>query len=225
MDVVAVPYSYRVLIWAGFPLLGVGAGWLLKVVVSWAATLSWIPFQRPVELLASLPEPQLTLGALALGAVAGLVLAFLAEQETVAIAVDDEHVQFTRGDTREEVRRADTAAVFLDGKQLVVQGHRTEELVRTHGDLPKAGAIQAAFREHGYPWVPGGDPYRSEFRRWADGHPDLDEASHAYLRARARALEKDQADDAAELRAELARIDVVVRDEGKRQYWRRLPSG
>ncbi|PSK63604.1 hypothetical protein B0E53_04446 [Micromonospora sp. MH33] len=40
------------------------------------------------------------------------------------------------------------------------------------------------------------------------------------LRARQRAVDAGRGGEAAELRGELARLGVVVRDEGKRQYWR-----
>jgi hypothetical protein len=41
------------------------------------------------------------------------------------------------------------------------------------------------------------------------------------LKTRAQALNNTEtAEDARELREELARLGVVVRDENKRQYWR-----
>ncbi|WP_157249523.1 YqeB family protein [Nonomuraea typhae] len=222
--VVTLPVLHRVLIWLGAPLVGAVLGWLLKLAIEWAATWPWVPFEKPIKLVAGLSEPHLTIGALALGLVAGLVLAFLFIADYVGVVVDDDRAVFTHGDDRQEVRRAEAAAVFLDGKHLVVQGHQTEELVRTRGELPEAADLERAFLAHGYPWV-SGDPLAAEFRLWADGHPDLDAAAHSYMRLRARALEKDQKDDAGELRGELARLGVVVREEGKKQYWRRLPSG
>jgi hypothetical protein len=53
-----------------------------------------------------------------------------------------------------------------------------------------------------------------------ESDPDLPQAADAFLRARARALKDDKTDDVAELRDELARLGVVVRDEKKKQYWR-----
>ena len=53
-----------------------------------------------------------------------------------------------------------------------------------------------------------------------EADPDLPQAADAFLRARARALRDDKKDDAAELRDELAKLGVVVRDEKKKQYWR-----
>ncbi len=82
--------------------------------------------------------------------------------------------------------------------------------------------LQAAFVTHGYTWL-AGDPHADEYRLWVEDTPDLPPGADALLGARARALGKggDGKDDAAELRAELAKIGVVVREEKKRQYWRR----
>ncbi|WP_425388254.1 CysS/YqeB C-terminal domain-containing protein [Amycolatopsis taiwanensis] len=46
-------------------------------------------------------------------------------------------------------------------------------------------------------------------------------AANALLNARARALRKSESgDDAKDLRTELARLGVVVKDQDKKQYWR-----
>ena len=50
--------------------------------------------------------------------------------------------------------------------------------------------------------------------------PTLPVGADALLKARARALDKGDSGDAAELRSELARLGVVVRDEKKRQFVR-----
>lgn len=212
--------------WTGFPLLGAGAGWLLKSLASWVASLPWAPLQGPFELadrlIASFGEPQSTIGALAIGAVAGLVLAFNAEQESLTVVVSHDLVTMKRGESARRIERTSVSAVFLDGKQLVVLGHETEELAREASDL-EAERLQAAFLAHGFPWLAGGDPYKDEYRLWVEDTPDLPAGADPLLKARARALGKGDKgkEDAAELRAELARVGIVVREEKKRQYWRR----
>ena len=211
----------RALVWIGFPLIGAGAGWLLKWLAGWATSLPWVPFQGPLELVASIPEPYATIGSLALGIVGGLVVAALAEQDYVRVTVADDQVTIARGGSSRRVRRASIAAVFLDGKQLVLLGQATDELVREGGDLPGAKRLQAAFAARGYPWEPGGDPHKDEYRRWVEDLPDLPAGADAILRARARALDRGDSQDAAQLRQELGRLGIVVREEGKRQLWRR----
>jgi hypothetical protein len=225
--VVAPPPGERALVWVGFPLIGAAAGWLLKSLAEWATSLPWVPFQGPLELVASVPDPQATIGSIALGVAGGLVVAVLAEQDYVRVTVEDDQLTVTRGGSSRRVPRASVAAVFLDGKQLVLLGHATDELAREGGDLPDAERLDAAFRAHGYPWVPGGDPHKGEYRRWVEDLPDLPAGADAVLEARARALDRGDQEDAAQLRLELGKLGIVVRDEGKRQFWRRTrqPDG
>ena len=223
--VVAPPPLERALVWVGFPLIGAAAGWLLKSLAEWATSLPWVPFQGPLELVASVPDPQATIGSLALGVAGGLVVAVLAEQDYVRVTVEDDQLTVTRGGSSRRVPRASVEAVFLDGKQLVLLGHETDELVREGGDLPDAERLEAAFRAHGYPWVPGGDPHKDEYRRWVEDLPDLPAGADAVLKARARALDRGDKEDAAQLRLELGKLGIVVRDEGKRQFWRRTRPG
>jgi hypothetical protein len=223
--VVAPPPAERALVWVGFPLIGAAAGWLLKSLAEWATSLPWVPFKGPLELVASVPDPQATIGSLALGVAGGLVVAVLAEQDYVRVTVEDDQLTVTRGGSSRRVPRASVEAVFLDGKQLVLLGHETDELVREGGDLPDAGRLQAAFRAHGYPWVPGGDPHKDEYRRWVEDLPGLPAGADAVLKARARALDRGDKEDAAQLRLELGKLGIVVRDEGKRQFWRRTRPG
>jgi hypothetical protein len=129
--VVGPPPAERALVWVGFPLIGAGAGWLLKALAGWAASLPWAPFQGPLELVASVPDPYATIGSLALGIVGGLVVAVLAEQDYVRVTVADDQVTIVRGGSSRRVPRASTGAVFLDGKQLVLLGHATDELAPT----------------------------------------------------------------------------------------------
>jgi hypothetical protein len=223
--VVAPPPAERALVWVGFPLIGAAAGWLLKSLAEWATSLPWVPFKGPLELVASVPDPQATIGSLALGVAGGLVVAVLAEQDYVRVIVEDDQLTVTRGGSSRRVPRASVEAVFLDGKQLVLLGHETDEVVREGGDLPDAERLEAAFRAHGYPWVPGGDPHKDEYRRWVEDLPDLPAGADAVLKARARALDRGDKEDAAQLRLELGKLGIVVRDEGKRQFWRRTRPG
>lgn len=79
--------------------------------------------------------------------------------------------------------------------------------------------LAAAFRSRGWPWHDD-DPWAEEFRRWVPGDPSLSPGADAVLRARAAMVESGKTSDAADLRRELARLDVVVRDVDKIQHWR-----
>ncbi|WP_326691724.1 MULTISPECIES: hypothetical protein [unclassified Streptomyces] len=199
-------------------LVGVGLGWLVGLLADWLLTLPWAPMRGPVELVASIPAP----GLPAAGAVAGLVLGFVAQHEQLVVRLSDDRVVLARKGREEEFSPDAIAAVFRDGKQLVLLGHDGGELTRQGCDLD-AGRVADAFTERGYAWADS-DPHKDEFRRWVPDTPGLPEGANAILKARQKSLEKkDPSDgDLQELRAELARLGVVVRDEKRRQYWRTL---
>ncbi len=208
-------------IWIGVPLLSGVAGRLLLAVVHWAVGLPWVPYQGPIELIESINEPYATIGSYAVGFVAGLVLAVLIVADLLSLRITGERVVFTRDGKSKDVERTAVSGAFFDGKKIVLLGHRGEELAREPSDLTQAEVV-AAFRAHGYPWLADGDPYKDSYRRWVEDTPDLPPGADALLKARARALDKDNSHDIAELRTELAKLGVVVREEKKRQYWRQI---
>lgn len=210
------------LMWLGLPLAGAGAGWLLQALAGWLSELPWVPFEGIVEWIASVAgnEPAATIVSLAAGAVVGLVLAFIGAMETLVVRITDTQVTLRRGDTTQKINRAGVRTVFVDGKQLVLLGAEADELAREGFDLG-ADRLRDGFLAHGYPWAAAGDPYRDEFRRWVPDDPELPGSAAALLKARSKALEKGDRTDIVELRAELAKLGVVVREEAKRQYWRR----
>lgn len=217
--IVANPRWIFGLIWIGLPIFGGGLGWLLKSIAGWVATLPWAPMQGPFKLVATFPEPHATIGALIIGALAGLILAYFVVREDLQVDITDDRAILTRLENSLTIERPAVAAAFLDGKHLVILGHSAEELAREITDLG-ADILGDAFIAHRYPWRAEGDPHKDEFRRWVEGLPDLPPSADPIFKARAKALEKGDDNDAAQLRSELARLGVVVRDEKKRQFWR-----
>ncbi|GGY27815.1 hypothetical protein GCM10010384_38660 [Streptomyces djakartensis] len=197
---------------------GAVGGALLPLLARWLLTLPWAPLEGPAELLTSVPEPALTLGTVAVGALGGLLLGFTAVHDSLSVGVSATHVTLTIRDGSQQFAREEISVLFRDGKHLVLLGPGSLELARERCGLPWQ-RLAEALEAHGYAWVEE-DPYRAEFRRWVPGTPGLPEGADALLSARARARKHDDAADARELRGELLRLGVVVRDEEKRQYWR-----
>lgn len=210
-------------VWPLFPLAGAGLGWLLTFVAGWVAMLPVAPLQVVFGFVAGLPEPWATIVAVAAGGAAGLAFSAYARRESLTVAVSAGRAVLTSRGNPVAVDRDRTGAAFVDGKDLVLLSRDGNELAREKSDLDRDELAQA-FTGHGWPWRPDGDPYRDEFRRWVPDLPDLPAAAHALFQARATALEKEDSEDAAQLRAELARLGIVVRDEQTRQFWRRLPD-
>ncbi|MFC7548105.1 hypothetical protein [Plantactinospora sp. GCM10030261] len=216
--VVTEPVSDLVVMWGGFPVAGAALGWLLTVVAGWAVDARWVPWRGLFRMVDGLPDPQATIGLVIVGAVLGLAVATIGTVERLAITVDRFAVTVSRSGRRAAYDRADIRQGFLDGRRFVLLGTDGTELVREKGDLP-GDRLATAFAVHGYRWTDA-DPHAAAYRRWVPGGAGLPPGADAVLRARQRALDRGHADDAAELRSELGRLGVVVREENKRQYWR-----
>jgi hypothetical protein len=170
--------------------------------------------------VASAPEPHASIGALVIGGLAGLVLATLAALDRLTVTVADDQVTFTRGGVTRAVKRPLVGAVFLDGRRLVLLGRAAEELAREASDL-EADRLRDAFVVHGFPWRAGGDPYMDQYRRWVDDLPrPARQRQRAAQGARPGAGQgrRRRGGPAARRPGQAGRR---VRDENKRQYWRR----
>lgn len=217
--VLAQPAWMVALVCVALALLGAGAGWLIKILAEWLVALPWAPMQGPARLLASVPEPWLTVGLLAAGTALGLIVGLIAQYEELSAVVSAERITLTRKGKDQEFARDHVVQAFLDGKQLVLLGDDEGELAREACDLD-AQRVADAFTANGYAWLDE-DPYKDAFRRWVPDVPELPHGANPLLKARAQLLEKKSStEDLRELREELARLGVVVRDEKRRQYWR-----
>jgi hypothetical protein len=213
----------RVLYWVLFPVLGAGLGWVVQWAAGWVADLPVAPVRFVFRAIDEAPDPQAALVAIGAGLVVGLVVAVLAVADMLVVRVGAGEVTLVRGgnkDKRRRIPRGDVTAVFFDRDELVLLGTGSRELAREKTDLSKA-RVAEAFTGKGYPWRADGDPHRDEFRIWTRLDDDLPGVAHGLLIDRAAALAKGCGDDAAELREQLLKLGIVVRDEKKKQYWRR----
>jgi hypothetical protein len=201
-------------------VLGAGIGLALHFLLGWLLGLPWLPFQGPLKLLDRIPDQVALPVLMGLGVVAGVIFGVYALAEELSITVTRDSVRLQRGDLDRTLRRSTVASVFLDGKELVLLGPDTNELAREKTDQ-SASRLAAAFTDHGFPWQADGDPREADYRVWSKSAVGLPPGADALLAIRAKALtDSKRAADAAELRAELIKLGVVVRDRGGKQYWR-----
>ncbi len=208
----ATPVWVRVLVWLGLP--AVGAGLILLI----ARFTGWVPLQGPFVVVRALPAAVTLYGALGVGAILGLILAALADRESLTVRITSDEVVLTRPGTTRRVPRGEVALAFGERDRLVLVGRTGRELAREpcHLSGPK---LRAAFAERGIAWSDR-DPYASAYRRWVPDLPDVSATANALLAARQKALDGGDEDDLRDLREELGRLGYVVRDQGKKQYWR-----
>ncbi|AGZ44867.1 hypothetical protein AFR_33045 [Actinoplanes friuliensis DSM 7358] len=205
----------RAAMWVALPVAGAGVGWVVHQLPEWILRIPFLPMRGPFKLAERLPEPESTIGALALGTIAGLVLAFLADRESLTVRMSGTEVTLTRPGTTRTLPRADVTVAYRERDQLVLLGRTGRELAREPFNVsPRrlAGVFGPAWSDQ--------DPYADAYRRWVPNLPDLPAEAEAVFAARQQALDRGDSDDAKDLRAELARLGFVVRDEKKRQHFR-----
>lgn len=221
-SIIGPPSWFQPAVLVVLPLLGLFLGLGILAIADWVAGLAWAPFQGPFQLVAEAPRPAATIVVLALGAVAGLVFGLVVLGDSLVIEVTEEAVVLRRGDTVTRVERTELGSVHLDAKELVFLDETGLEVARVASDLP-VDRVRSSLVEARHPWRDS-DPFADDFRRWVEDTPDLTGAANAVLAARARALGKGEAKDAADLRRELIKLGLVLRDRDDRQYWRTVPD-
>ncbi|MEP7795406.1 hypothetical protein [Sanguibacter sp. 25GB23B1] len=192
---------------------------MLALGLDWIVGLSWVPFQGPLSLVDELTGSWTVLALVVLGVALGLVLALSVYGDVVYVTVEPQAVVVTRGDEVRRVPRSAVATVFLEGGHLVVQDASGRRGARAPVDHLPTDRLRAVFIGCGYRWVEA-DPLAGAFSRWFENAPGLPAGGDAILAARQKALDGGQEEAAEDLRVELDRVGVVVRDEGGRQFWR-----
>lgn len=216
----AWPWLFRI----GLPIVGFGLGFVVAPLVRWLlSTVDAAP--GPLRILAQLPTGWAVLVTTLIGVGVGLWLAAETRKEALALTVDHDHVGLTQAGDELYLSRDRIDAVFRDRSDLVLLDAGSTELARNKAsDLPWS-QIQEAFERFGYPWRGLTDPHDAQFRRWVDGHPDLDATAHDLLRRRARALKDERSGDAGDALDQLRGHGIVVRDRDRDQQYRLAVTG
>lgn len=208
----------KIMIWTVLPVVGAVVGWFIPALAKWASELPWVPFQGPLKLISSLHGAWVSIATASLGVLAGGWLSMAVMRESLRIGLSDQEVRLQIRNEERAFKKEEVAAVFPDNKQLVLLGVDGRELYREKPEA-KREHLAEAFIRHGYDWREQ-DPFTHEYVRWAADCPELSPSVNVLFLARDKAIGKDEKEDAEDLRRELSKLGVTVRDEGKRQYWR-----
>lgn len=218
-DRVSMPVFWLWLFRLGCPAVGFTLGFVVGPFVRWATSfLSSVP--GPLELAADIPRLWLVPILTVVGVAVGQWLAAAAVRDSLSVTVDADSVVTRHGDDERYIACSQVDSVFTDPKDLVVLGPDGREVFRGPAtDLP-ANTLAEVFEKHGYPWLGRRDPHEAEYRKWIDGHPDLDPESNSLLRARRRALDSGKRAEADEIHERLQDRGILVRDRDKVQQYR-----
>lgn len=217
----------NVVFFAGFPILGAGLGCLLSFVPGWLTRLpDWvdnlpmIPGHEQFAMLDGLSGPWLTGILIAVGALAGIVLAAMTLTVPTWEISRDSLTITHNNQTLFDVPLHHIHSLHPGENGLItVLGTDTGVLVRAEVE-PSAAELKEAVSHFGLAWHDF-DPFDNDYVRWLDGDPELSDRVNAILRTRAQAIEKGDEEDGAQLSEALGAEGIVVRDRGERQQWRR----
>ncbi|GED67919.1 hypothetical protein BRE01_16210 [Brevibacillus reuszeri] len=209
----------KVILWLGFPLIGLVLGWFLPGIAKWGSSLPWIPFfEGPLKLIASYHGAWVGIITMILGLIAGVAFTFLSFHESLEVSLYDDNVFLKLRDEETVLQKKDISLVFLEKNQIVFIGNDEKELFRCKQELPKR-TVGAAFVKHRYAWSDS-DPFQNDFKIWVVDSPDLSPAANALLKARKIAMESGNDEEAFQLAKELWKLRVSVKEKENRQYYR-----
>lgn len=200
------------------PILGALLGWFLPTISEWATKIPFIPFEGVLEWIATLESQWVSVIGVILGVIAGVFFVFYAFSETLSITITNEEVYLKFKEKVNNIHKAETSAIYMEGKDLILLSTEGNELFRGQTESKKE-LVSEAFRQHGYPWKDK-DPFENQYQRWVVDHPDFQPRVNALLSAREEALKNEEIEEAKVLREDLAEQGVVIRDEANRQYVR-----
>ncbi len=129
-------------------LLGV----VLPYLANLAADAPWVPFEGPIELLASFDEPWLVWGRPVIGLILGLGFAgwVVVSSPVLHLSNDDIRVE-CRGQIERVIQRETVAAIHRRGSKVIIETANGRELFNDEIEGDKV-AIRDAFVRHAYPW-------------------------------------------------------------------------
>lgn len=219
---VSIPSGWLWLFRLGGAALGFGLAFAVRPVTDWLTdTLSIAP--GPLRLAVQIPIPWLVAVLSVVGLGVGIWVAAEAQRDSLTLTVEGEGITVEHRDIERYLQRSRIGSMFTDPKELVVLDTDGLEIFRgPASDLPTSRLV-ATLRRYDYPWVGTTDPHEADYRRWVDGHPDLDETTNALLRARHQAVRSDDRTEAERLHDRIQANGIAVRDRDKKQEYRRLP--
>jgi ABC-type multidrug transport system fused ATPase/permease subunit len=200
--------------------IGALVGAVVPSIAGWGADQSWVPLQRPFRAIDGQSSVVTAVALIVVGVLAGLWLAYWADRSVLKAEISDTAVTLHQRGYERAFHATAVSAAFFDRKELVLLGGHTEELLRRATDL-SSDRYRSAFTDHAYLWLDE-DPYAHMFHRWIEGDPALPAGTGELLTERARAVAKRDVPDCDLLKARLANLGLVVRDDKRRQLWRPL---
>lgn len=214
------PVTLSIIILVCTTVAGVVAGIAASPLNDWLLTF-WGGAPGFLRLAANLPAWLAVVVMAGVGLYFGGWLADRSRKDTLALEVGFTGLTLEQYESTRHIPREQIASIVLDGNDLVLFDAADLQLARNDArDLNKR-QLESVLTSFGYPIAFVVNAAGSTYRRWTEGHPDLDAKEHRLMHNRVQALKDKDFLAASGFTDELLSSGVVVRDRRRVPEFRR----
>ncbi|XCS11635.1 hypothetical protein GBG21_02035 [Aeribacillus pallidus] len=203
-----------------FPFVLGTIGWFLPKLLDYIKSISFFSDSKVIQLLASFNPFWLSIILVFAGVVIGVLLSLTVYSEALKMSISDQEILINKDDSERIIRKSEVKEIFMEGHEVIITGHRGEELLREKTDISKE-KIRNIFLYHHYPWFEQ-DPYVDKYILWTLEDHTLGEKVNSILYERRKAIREGDKKKAKNLKKDLNELGVVVKDQGEDQYIRSI---
>lgn len=203
-----------------FPIVLGTIGWFLPKLLEFVKRISFFSDSKVIELLDAFNPFWVSIILMFVGVVIGVLLSLTVYSEALKMSISDQEILINKDDEEKIIRKSEVKEIFMEDNNVVITGNKGQELLSEKTDIKKE-KIREIFLYHHYLWCEQ-DPYVDEFKLWALEDHLLGENTNSILYERRNAIREGDKKKAKNLKMDLNELGVVVKDQGKDQYVRKI---
>ncbi|MEK4433116.1 hypothetical protein MHB54_28580 [Paenibacillus sp. FSL M7-0802] len=203
-----------------FPIVLGTIGWFLPKLLEFVKRISFFSDSKVIELLDAFNPFWVSIILMFVGVVIGVLLSLTVYSEALKMSISDQEILINKDDKEKIIRKSEVKEIFMEDNNVVITGNKGQELLSEKTDIKKE-KIREIFLYHHYLWCEQ-DPYVDEFKLWALEDHLLGENTNSILYERRNAIREGDKKMAKNLKMDLNELGVVVKDQGKDQYVRKI---
>lgn len=203
-----------------FPIVLGTIGWFLPKLLEFVKRISFFSDSKVIELLDAFNPFWVSIILMFVGVFIGVLLSLTVYSEALKMSISDQEILINKDDEEKIIRKSEVKEIFMEDNNVVITGNKGQELLSEKTDIKKE-KIREIFLYHHYLWCEQ-DPYVDEFKLWALEDHLLGENTNSILYERRNAIREGDKKKAKNLKMDLNELGVVVKDQGKDQYVRKI---
>lgn len=223
--IVGISRTEKYLCIVGLLTGGVTLGYFFKRILEWLNRIEIFSDDSKLSFIAKLTNTLhasfggwATLLFMIIGLLVGLYFVFILLKESPTVFVSEHSVEIKNHIETLTYPFAEVKDIYFDEAELVIVSVSGDEMLRKSYEINKDD-LTNALQDYNYPYHHE-DPYKELFHLWSPYIDELSPVQNALLKARDLAKKHEDHEEVDKLVGELSRLNIVVKDKGKKQYWR-----